>query len=117
MATDNPTAGDDPVRLSLYEHHEDFLRATLGAFKGGIERDLERDVVRPNRERLEQDIAAYERLLEGIAVGEVLPDEEVLQVAANLAESIDNANDYQQVMLEHRACCTLLMQLTEGAKR
>jgi len=117
MATDNPTGDGDAVRLKLHEHHEDFLREALSSFKKGIERDLARNEVRPNRERLEQTVGAYERLLDGLMTGSVVPDPEVIQVATNLAEVTDTANAYQQAMLEHRACCALLGQLEEGSGR
>lgn len=117
MATDNPRGGSDPVRLKFRSHHANFLRGALETCKEGVEGDLAGDPPHPHRQRAEREAAAYARLLEALDAGSIVPDPDVIAAVTALAEQTDASNDYEQVTLEHRAYCSLLMQLTERSGR
>lgn len=117
MATANPTGGVDAVRLKLRSHHANFLRGALETCKAGAEADLASDPPPPHRQRAEREAAAYVRLLAALDTGSIAPDPDVIAAITALAEQTDASNDYEQVTLEHRAYCSLLMQITEGSGR
>lgn len=118
MADPHSRAGGDrlvDLRLDLY--HWNFLKDAVGACLMGLRHDLARKEPHPNRERAEHEEAAYERLLDGVRNKRIAPDAEVIEVASALADSVDTGNEYAQAAFEHRAFCSLLAQLTEGASR
>lgn len=114
MAKDNPTGDGAAVYIPLRQEQLDFLSRTAAAFKKGTEEDLERDPSDAERRRYEQHIAAYDRLLDGIGRGEIVPDPDVIDVAAQMAEVVDMSNAFQEVVMQHRATCRLLIALEEG---
>lgn len=116
MANENPTGNGSPVALVIPGHHVDFLRNALSACKEGIDGDLESLDRHPQRPRAERETAAYGRLLNALETSTIMPDEDVIRVLTELAEQTDASNDYQQVILEHRALCGMLAQMEEGQR-
>ena len=114
MATDNPTGSGSAVPLKLPAHHVNFLRGALDACREGVEGDLASFGPHPHRERVRREADAYGRLLKALESRAIVPDDDVVGVVAKLAEQTDASNDYEQVVLEHRALCGLLGLLEEG---
>jgi hypothetical protein len=118
MAKDNPT-GDNAaaVQIPLRTEQLDFLSRTFRAFKRQTEEDLEREghLSDAKRRRCEQQIPVYQRLLEGIERGEIVPDPAIVDLAAQVAEVVDKSNGFQDVMMQHRATCRLLEAVEEGS--
>ena len=115
MATDNPTGRGSAVALTIPTHHAGFLRDILDACREGAEGDLAQAGERhPHRERVRREADAYGRLLKALESRAIVPDDDVVGVVAKLAEQTDASNDYEQVVLEHRALCGLLGLLEEG---
>ncbi len=83
--------------------------------------DLRKDLVNqvgakgpghPGDEAIARMRAIYDALLSGLADGGALPDdEEVREYVAGLAKATDEANQYEQAALEHRAFAELGLAL------
>lgn len=65
---------------------------------------------------MEREEAAYARLLAALNELVIVPDRDVLDVLADLAQVIDTGNEYSRVVEEHEALHGLLARLngTEG---
>jgi DNA-binding XRE family transcriptional regulator len=104
MAETNPTGDGRPVALKIPPDHLPFLGKTFGMALGGIRDELTEypDELREPA-RLHREEAAYERLVEALDAGEIVPDRDLFEVLADLAETIDGANEYGRVVAEHAA--------------
>ena len=115
MADTDPTGRGSAVALTIPTHHASFLRGALDACREGAEGDLAQAGERhPHRERVRREADAYGRLLKALESRVIVPNPDVIRVLVELAEQTDAGNDYEQVVLEHRALCGLLGQLEEG---
>jgi hypothetical protein len=117
MANGNSTDDGTPVVLTLPNAHRDFLYRTVAVFKKGADKDLRGKLTDAQRNRCKRESAAYGRLLRGLKARRIVPDPDVIEVAAKMAEVIDAGIDFQKAMLEHRATCRLLALLEEGSGR
>lgn len=118
MATDNPTGRGAAVALHIPADQVRFLRGLFEDARAGILDDLKEFPGRlrePARQRHEED--AYGRLLVALEELVIVPDADVLGVLAELAQSIDAANEYSRVLAEHEALHGFLGQLTGGEDR
>jgi hypothetical protein len=118
MTDSDPMGRDHSVALSIPADHAVFLRETFDACLDGLYGDLAmagaelRDPARAWSEA-----RSFEKLRAGLDAGEVVPDDDVIRVVVTLAEQADLSNNFEQVVLEHRAFCGLLSQLTAGGDR
>lgn len=115
MATQNPT-GEGPLStLAIDPAQGRILRPLLTMVREGIQDDLSSyaDALRePARLRREEEAAGC--LLAALAGRAVEVREGMRTLVAELAESIDLANEYERVVAEHDALHVLLGQI-EGA--
>lgn len=115
MSCNNPTADGDAVALAIPAKHRKFLRDLFEIARNGIREELAqypKQLKEPRRLRREE--AVYEKLLEALDSGSIVPDRDVRDVLRDLAEIYDKENEYQRVVSEHEALHGLLGQLTGG---
>lgn len=106
--------GGENVALSLTDRQRRYLRRALCDCMAGREDDRRTDPDHPNAERWRSEAAAYRRLIVGLDAGEIVPDEEVRRLAAELAEASDHEEEYERVVFEHDALAALREQLGAG---
>ncbi|HEX9967918.1 MAG TPA: hypothetical protein VGB06_08220 [Solirubrobacterales bacterium] len=117
MAETNPTGDGLPVALKIPPDDDRFLRGVFTMARDGIRDELTeypKELREPSR--LHREEAAYERLLEALDTGEIVADGEVLQVLADLAGTIDRANEYDRVAAEHAALLGIRDQIRLGRR-
>jgi len=115
MARTDPTGGGENVALSLTDPQRHYLRRALCDCKAGREDDRRTDPNHPNADRWRSEVAAYDRLIAGLDAGEILPDDEIRRLAAELAEASDHEEEYERIVFEHDALAALREQI--GAAR
>lgn len=113
MSCSNPTGGDRAVTLTIPAGNEAFLRRVISAARDGLREELERfgDRLQVPRSNLLLEDAVYSALLDGLDRGSLVPDDELLAVVAQLAESVDRDNEHSRVVAEHAAIHDLLCRL------
>jgi len=118
MADSNTTGDGDRVALSIPPKDRKFLRSVFSMARGGI-RDELAEYPEQLREptRLHREEAVYDKLLAALQDGELVVDHDVRQVLADLAQTIDRANEYQRVVAEHVALVGLHAQVGEPCRR
>ena len=118
MTTTDPT-GDGPViALTVPPNDAAFLRSVFEMARGGI-RDELADYPDELREpvRLHREEAVYDALLAALDSGSLIVTGDLGSVLADLAETINRANEYERVVAEHAAILGLRKQVCEGARR
>jgi hypothetical protein len=112
MADENPTGRGSAVVLSIPADQARFLRSTFRSAQAGI-RDELREYPKQLREpaRLRREEAAYGRLLAALDELVIVYGRDVLDVLRDLAQVIDQGNEYSRVVTEHEALHGLLAQL------
>jgi hypothetical protein len=64
---------------------------------------------RPSPAKAARDLAIFDALLTGLAQGDAFPDDDALrEYVIGLAKATDEANEYEQAALEHRALAELV---------
>lgn len=118
MADQDPTGSGSTVALSIPAGEAKFLRGVFTAARAGV-RDELTEYPEKLREptRLHREEAAYGKLLDGLDTGSIVPERDVRDLLRHLAEVIDQDNEYERVIAEHKALHGLLGQLTEGRAR
>jgi hypothetical protein len=111
MASDNPTGGDQTVRLSISPEQAHYLRRELTGFKSGLEEDAQTHPDRPGARRWLATAQAYGRLIAGLDAGEIVPDDHARRLVREWAEAYDGAEHYKQVVFEHQAIAALRDQI------
>lgn len=67
----------------------------------------------PDPERAARELAIFDSLLAGLEQGDAFPDDDALrEYVAGLAKATDEANEYEQAVLEHNALAELVAALT-----
>lgn len=67
----------------------------------------------PDPEKAARELGTFDSLLTGLAQGDAFPDDEVVrEYVIGLAKATDEANEYEQAALEHRALAELVEALT-----
>lgn len=116
MSNPDPTGTGHAVALTIPTHHVAFLRDTIDTCRLGLVGDLagpSEHFPIPDRARREAD--AYGRLLAALDKRVIVPDDDVIRVLRELADTIDDSNDYARVVAEHRALCGVLGQIEKGS--
>lgn len=112
MADENPTGRGAAVVLNLPADQVGFLRGTFADAREGVQDELRhhphdvKDLAHLNREE-----AAYGRLLTALDECVIVPDPDVRAVVRDLAEVIDQGNEYGRIVFEHDAFHGLLAVL------
>ncbi len=117
MADENPTGRGSAVALSISADQARFLRSTFEKARAGVKDELEEFPDQLDPKRLEREEAAYARLLAALNELVIVPDRDVRDLVADLAEIVDQANEYSRVVEEHDALHGLLAQLGGGEGR
>lgn len=118
MATTDPTGGGPSVAIAIPPDDAVFLRSVFEMARSGIRDELEnypdelREPVRLHREE-----AVFDALLAALDSGSLVITGDLRCVLADLAETIDRANEYERVVAEHAAMLGLRKQVCEGVKR
>lgn len=112
MADANPTGDGAPVALSIPPGELSFLRSTFTMARDGIREELATfgDRIPDPAPHLRQ-LAAYCRLLTALGTLSLIPDREVRDLVAHVAEVVDSSNEYRRVIAEHIALARLLAQI------
>jgi hypothetical protein len=118
MADQNPTGRGPAVALKLPADHVRFLRSTFRSAQAGI-RDELREYPKQLKEptHLRREDAAYGRLLAALDELVIVPDRDVRDLVGDLAQIIDDTNEYKRVIVEHEALHGLHVQLGGGEGR
>jgi len=117
MATQNPTGEGPLATLAIDPEQGRILRPLLAMVREGIQDDLAsyaNALREPARLRREEEAAGC--LLAALAGAAVEVREEMRTLAAELAESVDLANEYERVIAEHDALKCLVHLLDQGAR-
>ncbi len=116
MSCENPTGSASALALTISPDQARVLRPILKMVRDGVREELAThlsQVREPGRLRREED--AYGQLLAALDKGSVVPDSQLVGVLAELAASIDAANEYSRVVAEHDALHDLLAQVAGEA--
>lgn len=112
MAENNPTGDSRLVPLDLPEAQVEILRGDLTAWIASLRSDLDAPERLDDPDRTRVEVAAYQRLLDGLDAGEiVVPDEEASRLFGQASEAHDQANDYDEVAATHDAMHAFLAVL------
>lgn len=112
MADENPTGDGTAVALDLPADQVGFLRGTFADAREGVQDELKHhpgELKDPAHLRREE--TAYGRLLTALGECVIVPDVDVRAVVVDLAEVIDQGNEYSRVVFEHDAFQGLLAVL------
>jgi len=112
MADENPTGHGTTVALDLPADQVGFLRGTFADAREGVQDELRHhpgEVKDPAHLRWEE--TAYGRLLTALDECLIVPDPDVRTVVRDLAEVIDQDNEYGRAVFEHDAFHGLLSVL------
>lgn len=112
MAEENPTGRGAAVVLNLPADQVGFLRGTFADAREGVQDELQHhpgDLKDPTHLRREE--TAYGRLLTALDECVIVADPDAHAVVRDLAEVIDQGNEYSRVVFEHDAFHGLLAVL------
>lgn len=115
MAEKNPTRRQRLVTLSMFPTHRCFLRRQFEHCQEGLTFDLRcyRRLL-PDPERAEREATIYGALVEALRCGgSIVADDETRRVVRELAEAIDEGNEYERVVSEAEAFSHLIGLLGE----
>jgi hypothetical protein len=93
------------------------LRETFGDAHAGVRDELGNAKRCKDSGGLRREGAAYGRLLAALDELVIVPDDEVREVVARLAQIIDGSNEYERAVSEHEALHSLLGQIGGGEGR
>jgi hypothetical protein len=92
------------VKLGLDAAQKAFLRRELLTAREGLRADMaEFPEDFPDPAGVRREIAAFDRLLDGIAGGYVVADRATRDLARTISTSIDAGNEFGRVLFEHSA--------------
>lgn len=116
MAETNPTDGRRVVPLDLPPSQMTILRGLLADWAADARRDLNHPTRMRNPGAAQQDAEAFERLLSGMAEGQVVvPDEAARAAIETAANAYDEASEWVEIVAHHDALHGLLATLTVEA--
>jgi hypothetical protein len=118
MADENPTGRGSAVTLNLPVDHVRFMRGIFTSARAAVRDELREypdQLKDPNH--LRREVAAYGRLLTALDELAIVPDRDVRDLVGDLAQIIDDTNEYERVIAEHEALHGLHAQLGGGEGR
>lgn len=111
MASENPKGDGAAVLLSISPRNVAILRPILEMVREGAEDDFSTPPVAGRPEIARADEHAYRVLLSALDHGAIVPAPHICRALGELAESIDEANEYERVVAEHDALTDLRRQV------
>ncbi|MBW8060535.1 MAG: hypothetical protein FVQ78_09510 [Solirubrobacterales bacterium] len=116
MAEKNPTDGRRAVPLDLPPSQVTILSGLLADWYEDVRRDLTHPEKMRNPDLAREDAEAFERLLSGLELGQILvPDEAARAAIETAANAYDEASDYTEIVANHEALHGLLAALSGEA--
>jgi Arc/MetJ-type ribon-helix-helix transcriptional regulator len=118
MAEQNPTGRGAAVALKLPADHVRFMRGIFTSACAAVRDELREypDQLK-DPDHLRREVAAYGRLLAALDELVIVPDRDVRDLVGDLAQIIDDTNEYKRVIAEHEALHGLHAQLGGGEGR
>ncbi len=116
MANENPTDDSHAVVLTIPSSNVSFLRSVVTAARDGLREDLDDFAGRLQEpeSHLRAELAAYGQMLRALNGVPVNSGPTLLDTLTDLAETIDEGNEYARVVTEHDAIHGLLAQVRGG---
>jgi hypothetical protein len=111
MANQNPTGDGAAVALEISPRKVAILRPILEMVREGAQDDFSTSPGAARPEIAREDEHAYRVLLAALEHGTVVPAPHICRALGELAESIDEANEYERVVAEHEALADLRRQV------
>lgn len=111
MANQNPTGDGVAVALEISPRNIAILRPILEMVRDGAHDDFSTAPVAARPEVARADEHAYRVLLAALDHGMVVPAPNICRALGELAESVDEANEYERVAAEHDAMADLRRQV------
>ena len=111
MANQNPTGDGAAVALEISPRKVAILRPILEMVRDGAHDDFSAAPVAARPEVARADEHAYRVLLAALEHGAIVPIPHICRALGELAESIDEANEYERVLAEHDALTDLRRQV------
>ena len=104
MAENDLTSDRAAVQLDIPRRDRKFLKEVLTMAREGVREELceHGERLREPR-RLRREEAAYERLLRAVDEQRLIPDPELCGVLNELAQIVDESNEYARAVAEHKA--------------
>ena len=116
MAEKNPTDGRRAVPLDLPPSQVTILGGLLADWLADVRSDLTHPERMRNPGLARQEAEAFERLLPGVELGQVLvPDEAARAAIEAAANAYDEASEYAEIVANHDALHGLLAALSGEA--
>ncbi len=111
MANQNPTGDGAAVALEISPRKVAILRPILEMVRDGAHDDFSTAPVAARAEAARADEHAYRVLLAALDRGTIVPAPHICRALCELAESVDEANEYERVAAEHDALSDLHRQV------
>jgi hypothetical protein len=111
MAIENPTGDGEAVALEISPRNVQILRPILEMVRAGAHDDFSTAPVAGRPEVARADEHAYRVLLAALDHGAIVPAPHICRALGELAESVDEANEYERVVAEHDALADLRHQV------
>lgn len=111
MASENPKGDGETVALQISPRNIQILRPILEMVREGARDDFSTSPVAGRPEIARADEHAYRVLLAALDQGTVVPAPHICRALGELAESVDEANEYERVVAEHDALVDLRRQV------
>ncbi|HEX7245850.1 MAG TPA: hypothetical protein VF245_09825 [Solirubrobacterales bacterium] len=108
------TSGDQAKSLKITPESAKFLVELFTDLRNNLREQMrEPGEGNPRLDEANRKLDIYEALLAGLARDAAFPDDDALrEYVSGLAEGVDQANKYEQVVLEHRALAELVDALS-----
>jgi hypothetical protein len=111
MASENPKGDGETVALAISPRNVAILRPILAMVREGARDDFSTSPVAGRPEIARADEHAYRVLLAALDRGAIVPAPHICRAFGELAESVDEANEYERVVAEHYALAELRRQV------
>jgi hypothetical protein len=111
MASQNPTGDGAAVPLEISPRNVAILRPILVMVREGALDDFSTSPVAGRPEIARADEHSYRVLLAALDRGTIIPVPHICRALGELAESVDEANEYERVVAEHDALADLRRQV------
>jgi hypothetical protein len=116
MVGNDPTQATRLLRVDVPARDRTFLLELIAMVRDGVREELIGFSDRhPRVRQLRREEIAYERILIGLAGGELAVDHDVRAALVELAEVVDASNEYARVAFEHEALSRLIAVVGRGA--
>jgi hypothetical protein len=111
MASENPKGDGAAVALEVSPRKVAILRPILEMVRDGAHDDFSTPLAAGRPDLARADEHAYRVLLAALDRGTIVPAPHICRALGELAESVDEANEYERVTAEHDALSDLHRQV------